>query len=102
MPETGRGLLMGLLRCGEISRLERLRNMLEMHADLVLGAGVLRVVGRHLDHATLIGKTEMVSGFGLAEAHGFLAVAVDGVHVLVLRLLRFLCQAHSGGNSERS
>jgi hypothetical protein len=63
----------------EVAPGERLRNMLQMQADLVARGGVLGVLGGNGDHSPLRLLPEVMCGFRLQEAHTLIAVVRHGV-----------------------
>src|SRR5262245_27451546 len=84
---TGRRLRVDEHRRGEIAFREFLRDMFQMHADLVSAGIVSAVVGFDLNHAPVGFEQEMMGRFGMREAHRRVAAPVHAVEMAVVRLV---------------
>lgn len=82
---AGRRLRVRMLRFGKIARRERLRDVLQVLADLPSARHVFCMVGGHFNCAAVGPQPEVMRSFGLRKAHRLRAALID-FGVVVARL----------------
>lgn len=95
---AGRRLVVHKMRNREIPFGKHCSDVLEMRLDSVNLLGVLRIIRRYLNDATIVGKDEVMCGRRLTETHAGMTLATLDHALMMFRVrLRRILRDHEKG-----